>query len=320
MASGGAGLGGGPQGGTVPSGGAGLGGNTQGGVTATGGVNQAGNSRGGSLATGGAGLGGGAQGGTAAIGGTVATGGKAQGGTVATGGTVGATGGTVAATGGTVAATGGTVAATGGTVAATGGTVAATGGTVAATGGTVAATGGSTSCKYTPASGSVVTPPSNGFEANTTGWALVSGSTSAISRATGSANACEGSAYLVCDGSKRTNAWDGPAINVLSYLKSGRTYTVTLAARFDPAKAPSAAAPLQLSVAVACTSTSVGSAYSHLQATDTLTSWVRFTGTLPTTMTGCSSISVVQVYVETVNTSEQADSIDVDDFQLIDTT
>jgi hypothetical protein len=63
----------------------------------------------------------------------------------------------------------------------------------------------------------------------------------------------------------------------------------------------------------------VSAGYAHLQQTDTLTTWTRFSGTLPTTLTNCTSISKVQAYVET-NTAEAAFSINVDDFQLIDVT
>ena len=286
--TGGAGQGGTSPGGTVGSGGAGLGGRTQGGTVATGGVSQAGSAQGGTVATGGVGLGGRTQGGTVATGG-VSTGGVATGG-VATGGV---------ATGG--AATGGA-------------TTVATGGS-AATGGSKAATGGATSCvPYTGTGGSVLTPPSNGFEANTTGWSTLSGRT--VSRA--STNACEGSSYLVCSNRTggTTGGWDGPTVDVLSYLTDGHTYTVTLAARFDPAKAPTAAAALTMSAVVSCTNTSVSAVYTHIQQQNVLTSWVRFAGTLPTTLTGCTSIAKLQVYVETADT-EGTDSIDVDNFMLI---
>ena len=193
----------------------------------------------------------------------------------------------------------------------------ATGG-ITATGGATA-TGGTTAtgCKYAGTGGSVVTPPSNDFESNSTGWAMLSGR--AVSRVTGSSNACVGAAYLLGAGSNRAGEWDGPAIGVLTYLVSGHTYKVTIAARFDPQNAPSAAKPLIFSAAVSCTSTSVSAGYSHLQQTDTLTTWTRFSGTLPTTLTNCTSISKVQAYVET-NTAEAAFSINVDDFQWIDVT
>ena len=283
VATGGVGVGGGTPGGTVATGGAGLGGGAQGGTRATGGKSQ-----GGAVATGGVGVGGAAQGGTPA------TGGKSQGGTVATGG---------AATGG-VAPTGG----------------AATGG-VPATGGAPAATGGAknTCPAYTGTSGTLITPPTNGFESDTTNWILLSSTTGAISRVTNSASACEGSSYLSCDGTKRSGAWDGPSIAVLSYLSSSHTYAVTLAARFTPQNAPTAAKPLIMSVEVACTSTSVSTGYTHIQQTDTLTTWTRFSGTLPTTLTNCTSVSKVIAYVETLNSTEATFSIDIDDFRLIQT-
>ena len=301
-----------PQGGgTAQGGGAqgGEGGTAQGGIEATGGIGQGGNAQGGSSTTGGAGQGGTSPGGTVGSGGA-GLGGRTQGGTVATGGV--STGGVATggvATGGV--ATGGV--ATGG--AATGGaTTVATGGS-AATGGSKAATGGATSCvPYTGTGGSVLTPPSNGFEANTTGWSTLSGRT--VSRA--STNACEGSSYLVCSNRTggTTGGWDGPTVDVLSYLTDGHTYTVTLAARFDPAKAPTAAAALTMSAVVSCTNTSVSAVYTHIQQQNVLTSWVRFAGTLPTTLTGCTSIAKLQVYVETADT-EGTDSIDVDNFMLI---
>ena len=328
--TGGAGQGGTSPGGTVGSGGAGLGGRTQGGTVATGGVSKGGSAQGGTVASGGVGLGGRTQGGTVATGG-VSTGGvsqvgSAQGGTVATGGAGlgGRTQGGTVATGGVSTggvATGGVATggvATGGVAtggAATGGaTTVATGGS-AATGGSKAATGGATSCvPYTGTGGSVLTPPSNGFEANTTGWSTLSGRT--VSRA--STNACEGSSYLVCSNRTggTTGGWDGPTVDVLSYLTDGHTYTVTLAARFDPAKAPTAAAALTMSAVVSCTNTSVSAVYTHIQQQNVLTSWVRFAGTLPTTLTGCTSIAKLQVYVETADT-EGTDSIDVDNFMLI---
>jgi hypothetical protein len=270
-----------------------------GGVIATGGAGTGGRAQGGTVASGGAGLGGDAQGGTIATGGA-GLGGDAQGGTVATGGV--ATGG-VAPTGGTWA--------TGG--AATGGV--GTGGTVAATGGT------NNSCPaYTGTSGTLITPPTNGFEANTTNWILLSGTTGSVSRVTNASSACEGSSYLSCDGTKRSGNWDGPSVAVLSYLVSGHTYAFTLAARFTPQNAPTSAKPLIMSAEVACTSTSVTTGYTHVQQTDTLTTWVRFSGTLPTTLTNCTSVSKVIVYLETLNSAEATFSIDIDDFRLIDTT
>jgi hypothetical protein len=164
-----------------------------------------------------------------------------------------------------------------------------------------------------------MTPPSNGFESNITGWSTLSATAGANSRVTGSSSACLGSAYLACDGTKRSGAWDGPSINVFSYLVSGHTYIVTLAARFDPKNAPSAAKPLIFSAVVTCNSTSVSAGYTHLQQIDTLTSWTRFSGTLPTTLTNCTSVATVGVYVET-NSTEATYSIDVDDFQFIDVT
>ena len=328
--------GGSSQAGAVATGGVGLGGSAQGGIAATtggagGGASQGGKTQGGAVATGGVGAAGSAQGGTVATGGVGIAGGSAKGGTAATGGVgVGgntnttatggaATGGVASTTGGTGAATGGAPtggAATGGVASTTGGTRAATGG--APTGGTTAA-GGTNSCpRYAGTGGSVITPPSNGFEANITGWVMLSGVANALSIVSSSTSACLGSAYLACDGTKRSGAWDGPTISVFSYLTSGHTYKVTLAARFDPQNAPSAAKPLTLSVGVTCTSTSVSAGYTHLQQTDTLKSWTRFTGTLPTTLTNCTSISDVFVYLET-NSTEATYSINVDDFQLVDT-
>ena len=203
--------------------------------------------------------------------------------------------------------------------AATGGV--ATGGKPA-TGGAPAATGGTnnTCPAYTGTAGKLIAPPTNGFESDTTNWILLSGTTGAISRVTNSASACEGSSFLSCDGTKRSGNWDGPSIAVLSYLVSGHTYAVTLAARFTPQNAPTAAKPLIMSVEVACTSTSTSAGYTHVQQTDTFTSWVRFSGTLPTTLTNCTSVSKVIAYVETLNAAEAAFSIDLDDFRLIDTT
>ena len=304
--------GGSSQAGAVATGGVGLGGSAQGGIAATtggagGGASQGGKTQGGAVATGGVGAAGSAQGGTVATGGVGIAGGSAKGGTAATGG-VGVGGNT------NTTATGG--AATGGVASTTGGTRAATGG--APTGGTTAA-GGTNSCpRYAGTGGSVITPPSNGFEANITGWVMLSGVANALSIVSSSTSACLGSAYLACDGTKRSGAWDGPTISVFSYLTSGHTYKVTLAARFDPQNAPSAAKPLTLSVGVTCTSTSVSAGYTHLQQTDTLKSWTRFTGTLPTTLTNCTSISDVFVYLET-NSTEATYSINVDDFQLVDT-
>lgn len=163
----------------------------------------------------------------------------------------------------------------------------------------------------------MLAPPSNGFDSNFTNWTMRSNATGALSIVTDSANSCVGSAYLACDGSKRSKEWDGPSLNVLSYLKQGKVYTATIAARFDPKNAPATAKPLIFSAAVACSNTSVSAVYTNMQKIDTLTTWTRFTGTLPTTLTNCTSISLVSVYVET-DASEATYSIDIDDFQLIE--
>jgi len=313
----------GGAGGIAQVGGASAGGSAQGGMTATGGAAQGTGgivAKGGSAATGGVGITGGAKatGGVTGIlqGGSVATGGVGiTGGAKATGGVTSVSQGGSVATGGVGIAgstQGGTPATGGSSQSATGG--AATGG--AATGG--AATGGSTSTcpKYTGTGGSTLTPPSNGFESNSTGWSMLSGAAVSV---TSSTSSCVGSKYLLAEGSKRAKEWDGPAVSLLSYLVSGHVYKVTLAARFDPQNAPSAAKPLTFSAVVSCTSTSVAAVYTHIQAIDTLTTWTRFSGTLPTTLTNCTSISGISVYLETA-TAEAAYSIDVDDFQLIDAT
>ena len=230
---------------------------------------------------------------------------------------------TTQGSGGTVSGTGGdTSSAQGGaTPLATGGAP-ATGGAIA-TGGSPGGGDSSGPCPaYTGTGGSVVTPPSNSFDSSVTGWSTTAEMTAPLVAVT-TGWSCEGTGHLLCNGSGRSggsNGWDGPGINLLPYLVAGHQYVVTVAARFDPANAPSSGGALTLVVALACADSSVTAIYANLQQSPATTSWIRLTGNLPApTMSGCTNLMKEFMYVQS-DDSDSTRSIDLDDFRLIDVT
>ena len=208
----------------------------------------------------------------------------------------------------------------GGGIAEQGGSTAATGG-VAHTGGSAAGGASLGPCPmYLGTGGNIMTPPSNDFDSDTSGWAMISQTTWPISLVSGVADACTGSSYMECDGSGRLQSWDGPAINVFPYLVANHKYVVTLAARFSPKSAPSSgSAIMMLSQVVVCTDTTIAASYTHIGQQSVSTTWTRFSGTLTTALAGCNILSSTGVYVET-EAAAAANTIDVDNFELIDVT
>jgi hypothetical protein len=165
----------------------------------------------------------------------------------------------------------------------------------------------------------LVTPPSNGFESDNADWTTMTGKVNSLVRKQMTPSTCQGAWYLTCDGVSRGGPWDGPKINLVPYVVPGHEYLVTLAARFAPENAPSAASSIVLSTVNACSDSSVSTKFRRLQADTTRTDWVRLTGTVMTTLTGCAQLSEVTIYVET-DAANQTNSIDIDDFQVIDMT
>lgn len=147
----------------------------------------------------------------------------------------------------------------------------------------------------------------------------MTGKTDSLKRMQSAANACQGASYLVCDGATRSGGWDGPKLDMLTQVVAGHQYAVSVAARFDPENAPATAGALTLSAAMACTDSTVATAFRRLQEGITTTDWIRLTGTLQPGLAGCTQLSEVTVYVET-DVALKAYSIDLDDFQLWDVT
>lgn len=256
-------------------------------------------------------LGGGGAGGTTTAA-TEAAGG-ATGGTQPTAG--GAAGGTQPTAGG---ATGGTQPTTGG---ATGGTRPTTSG---ATGGNT--TQGGTGPVYCPAydsdGGTLITPPSTGFESGLGSWTTTSQNTSAVSVTQGSTTACEGTAYLVCNGAFRNGAWDGPAIDLLPYLVAGHQYAVSIAARVDPSNSPTTDMTFEITSGLICADSNETPEFSSFQQLIATTNeWYRMSGKVETSVAGggCTQLAHLWLYVST-DPNIQTYSIDVDDFQLWDVT
>ncbi|HEY5957855.1 MAG TPA: hypothetical protein VIV60_14935 [Polyangiaceae bacterium] len=187
-----------------------------------------------------------------------------------------------------------------------------------ASGAAPVATGGDASCPlYTGTGGNLVTPPTNGFELNTTGWSTTSMRTGSISQVVG--GACLGNAYLACAGLQRSAEWDGPAADVLPYVVTGHTYIATIATRFDPTEPPPTDKTLRLVASKTCLDTSIEPVYGHLSERMSTGGWLRLTGTFKVELAGCTQLARLLVYVET-NTGAKTSSIQLDDFQLFDTT
>lgn len=184
---------------------------------------------------------------------------------------------------------------------------------------------------YVGTGGTLVTPPTNGFESDMLDW----GRTAAMSTAAGlslitdDSSACEGKGYLFCDGESRTASWDGPAMSPLRFMQIGHKYAVTAAVRFDD-KTPQTGAGQTLGFTMGywCDAkpiTGDATEYANLGSIRASTgSWARLKGTFsfPPTCKDPNSVTKMQIYFETaygVDTAVSA-SFHVDDFQLIDLT
>ncbi|HMA91283.1 MAG TPA: carbohydrate binding domain-containing protein [Polyangiaceae bacterium] len=185
---------------------------------------------------------------------------------------------------------------------------------------------------YVGTGGTLVTPPTNGFEENSLEWGRTAAPTSAsgVSRVTNDVSACEGTAYLLCDGDVRAASWDGPAINLVRFVQLGHKYAVTAAVRFDSkANVSGAGQTLGFTMGYWCDSqptTGEGNEYINLHTMRaSAASWSRLKGTFDFPPVACkdpNSVTKLQVYFETaygVTEAAQA-SFHVDDFQLIDLT
>ncbi|MGC4065173.1 MAG: carbohydrate binding domain-containing protein [Polyangiaceae bacterium] len=209
---------------------------------------------------------------------------------------------------------------TAGTSTSGGGSTAAGGASTGGTSGTVGTTTPVGSCTYVPGTGRLLKPPTNSFEVDTGDWSTTSANFSAISLVQGDGHACDGSSYITCNGAARTGAWDGPAIELLSYVTPGHEYLVTVAARFNQATTLTSAKPLIMSTAAHCVDTNVKPVFSRVQQRGAYTNWVRFTSTIVVEMAGCTTdLSRFVLYLETDDTAA-TQSIDVDDFQILDLT
>lgn len=210
-----------------------------------------------------------------------------------------------------------------GTAAGTGNTAGAgNAGGIGSIAGTANAGGGTkdSACPaFTGAGGALLTPPSNDFEVDTSGWATTALNVGAVSIGRGDGNACTGSSYLMCDGAGRTAAWDGPCIDILRLITPGRTYNVALAARFAPANAPISPQALRLVCAKECATAGVDASYLRLQEQLTDYKWVRLGGQVTASMAGCTTLSRLMCYVETEAASASL-SLHLDDFRLYDAT
>lgn len=175
---------------------------------------------------------------------------------------------------------------------------------------------------YTGSTGTLLTPPSDGFASSVGSWTTYSGNAGAISRNQAATDACEGSAYLVCDGSQRMAAWDGPSLDVVAYLIEGHQYVVTLAVRLGSANVSASATSVFLNAALTCEDKNVATTYAQLQSRSIASTdgWQRFSGGLPTSLAGCSQLARLTISVATSESGFPFVSLDVDDFQLLDVT
>jgi hypothetical protein len=158
--------------------------------------------------------------------------------------------------------------------------------------------------------GKLLTPPSNGFETDALNWTTKAQRPNAISTSSVT-GACERNSFLTCQGAQRSAEWDGPALEVISYTTVGRTYGVSVAARFDPNEPAPSVKLLRLSAAVTCSDTT----YSHLNEKVSNGSWVRLGGIIRTDAATCPTPRSIIVYVET-DVGAKTSSIQIDDFQL----
>lgn len=172
-------------------------------------------------------------------------------------------------------------------------------------------------CAAPALTGSLVVPPSTGFETNLAGWTTTAAHTSALSRVPGNGTNCEGNWYMSCSGSQRQANWDGPMLEVLSYLTIGHTYQYSVAARQSPGNASTASIPMKLTVARTCSTT----VYDDIVTLPVSTNWVRLTGKFALVIPGdCSTLSSVKLFVATNESGSTMVSFDVDDLRLVDLT
>ncbi len=192
------------------------------------------------------------------------------------------------------------------------------GGAPALTSGGGGLTADATCLAYTGATGLLLKPPSTGFEEGI-GWTTVSSHPTALTRVESVDDACEGSAYLTCDGTARTAGWDGPAVELLGYVTLGHKYAVSVVTRFTPASAPTVAKLMGLTISMSCSDPAVAPTFNRLLQKSAFTNWTRFSGQFEATLAGCADPSRIVAYVET-DAIDMSYSIDVDDFLIYDIT
>lgn len=111
--------------------------------------------------------------------------------------------------------------------------------------------------------GTLLRPPSNGFEIDLNGWHTMAGIDAHLSRVQDPNGACEGTAYLVCSGPGGADGWDAPIIEITQYLASGHEYQVTLITRFAPGNAPTQPAEIALFSNTVCDTPSITAIPAH---------------------------------------------------------
>ncbi len=172
-------------------------------------------------------------------------------------------------------------------------------------------------CALAQTGGDVLVPPSQGFETDIASWSTTSGNTAALKRVAGNGANCEGDWYMSCDGTRRQAAWDGPALEIASYVTIGHSYLFTAAVRQSPSVFSGSAVSMKLVVSETCSTTS----YQDLIQQVVAANWVRlsgqFTGVVPS---GCTTPTSVRLYIASLETGTTFASFDVDDFRLIDLT
>jgi hypothetical protein len=198
-----------------------------------------------------------------------------------------------------------------------GGTTGLGGAAAGGTGGSASTTTPAGTCSYVPSTGQLLKPPTNSFEVDIADWSTTSATTTAISLVQGDGQACDGSAYITCNGAARSGAWDGPAVELLSYVKPGHRYLVSVAGRFNQATTLTAAKLLIMSTAAHCADAAVKPLFSRVLQRGAFTNWIRFTSEITVEMPGCTDLSRFVLYLETEE-PEATQSIDVDDFQLLE--
>lgn len=191
-------------------------------------------------------------------------------------------------------------------------------------GGTTGVAGGggmdSTCPSFTGTGGTLITPPSTGFEAAGS-WSTLTERACSVTAAAGSGNACEGKSYLSCNGSVRTDSWDGPLFKLDAYFVNGHRYLITAAVRYSPMTAPTSSAGIMGTVIRGCTGGTTAD-YLTLGNVTTKYEWARITGTVDASLPGCTSLSAFGFYVQTPSGDATLAklSLDVDDFRIYDIT